>query len=59
MDKEYNEIFHQKKLRVVYESSDYVNPVTINAQPDLLIVGASIAKYSFLNDHHLPYLLKI
>jgi basic amino acid/polyamine antiporter, APA family len=56
---EYNEIFLSKETENNIESLTMLIQSTINAaQPDLLIVGASIAKYSFLNDHHLLHLLE-
>ncbi len=56
---EYNEIFLSKETESSIESLTMLIQSTINAaQPDLLIVGASIAKYSFLNDHHLLHLLE-
>lgn len=56
---EYNEIFLSKETENSIESLTMLIQSTINAaQPDLLIVGASIARYSFLNDHHLLHLLE-
>jgi amino acid transporter len=56
---EYNEIFLSKETENNIESLTMLIQSTINAaQPDLLIVGASIAKYSLLNDHHLLHLLE-
>lgn len=56
---EYNEIFLSKETENSIESLTMLIQSTINAaQPDLLIVGASIARYSFLNDHHLLRLLE-
>jgi hypothetical protein len=56
---EYNEIFLSKETENSIESLTMLIQSTINAaQPDLLIVGASIARYSFLNDHHLLHFLE-
>jgi amino acid transporter len=56
---EYNEIFLSKETENSIENLTMLIQSTINAaQPDLLIVGASIARYSFLNDHHLLHLLE-
>jgi APA family basic amino acid/polyamine antiporter len=56
---EYNEIFISKETESSIESLTMLIQSTINAaQPDLLIVGASIARYSFLNDPHLLHLLE-
>ena len=56
---EYNEIYLSKETENSIESLTMLIQSTINAaQPDLLIVGASIARYSFLNDHHLLHLLE-
>jgi basic amino acid/polyamine antiporter, APA family len=56
---EYSEIFLSKETENSIESLTMLIQSTINAaQPDLLIVGASIGKYSFLNDHHLLHLLE-
>lgn len=56
---EYNEIYLSKETETRIENLTMLIQSTINAaQPDLLIVGASIAKYSFLNDPHLLHLLE-
>ncbi len=56
---EYNEIYLSKETENSIESLTMLIQSTINAaQPDLLIVGASIARYSFLNDPHLLHLLE-
>jgi amino acid transporter len=56
---EYNEIYLSKETESSIESLTMLIQSTINAaQPDLLIVGASIARYSFLNDPHLLHLLE-
>lgn len=56
---EYNEIYLSKETENSIESFTMLIQSTINAaQPDLLIVGASIARYSFLNDPHLLHLLE-
>lgn len=56
---EYNEIYLSKGTESSIESLTMLIQSTINAaQPDLLIVGASIARYSFLNDPHLLHLLE-
>jgi basic amino acid/polyamine antiporter, APA family len=56
---EYNEIYLSKETENSIESMTMLIQSTINAaQPDLLIVGASIARYSFLNDPHLLHLLE-
>jgi amino acid transporter len=56
---EYNEIYLSKETENSIESLTMLIQSTINAaQPDLLLVGASIARYSFLNDHHLLHLLE-
>jgi APA family basic amino acid/polyamine antiporter len=56
---EYNEIYLSKETESSIESLTMLIQSTINAaQPDLLVVGASIAKYSFLNDPHLLHLLE-
>lgn len=56
---EYNEIYLSKETENSIESLTMLLQSTINAaQPDLLIVGASIARYSFLNDPHLLHLLE-
>jgi basic amino acid/polyamine antiporter, APA family len=56
---EYNEIYLSKETESSVESLTMLIQSTINAaQPDLLIVGASIARYSFMNDPHLLHLLE-
>jgi amino acid transporter len=56
---EYNEIYLSKETESSIESLTMLIQSTINAaQPDLLIVGASIGKYSFLNELHLLHLLE-
>jgi basic amino acid/polyamine antiporter, APA family len=56
---EYNEIYLSKETESNIESLTMLIQSTINAaQPDLLIVGASIARFSFLNDPHLLHLLE-
>jgi basic amino acid/polyamine antiporter, APA family len=56
---EYNEIYLSKETESSIESLTMLIQSTINAaQPDLLIVGASIARYSFMNDPHLLHLLE-
>ncbi len=56
---EYNEIYLSKETESSIENLTMLIQSTINvAQPDLLIVGASITKYSFLNDPHLLHLLE-
>lgn len=56
---EYNEIYLSKETESSTENLTMLIQSTINAaQPDLLIVGASIARYSFLNDPHLLHLLE-
>ncbi|MGH9951598.1 MAG: amino acid permease, partial [Nitrososphaeraceae archaeon] len=56
---EYNEIYLSKETESSIESLTMLIQSTINAaQPDLLIVGASIARYSFMNDPHLRHLLE-
>jgi len=56
---EYNEIYLSKETESSIENLTMLIQSTINAaQPDLLIVGASIARYSFLNDPHLLHLLE-
>jgi basic amino acid/polyamine antiporter, APA family len=56
---EYNEIHLSKQTESSIENLTMLIQSAINAaQPDLLIVGASIAKYSFLNDPHLLHLLE-
>jgi len=56
---EYNEIYLSKETESSIENLTMLIQSSINAaQPDLLIVGASIAKYSFLNDPHLLHLLE-
>lgn len=56
---EYNEIYLSKETESSMENLTMLIQSSINAaQPDLLIVGASIAKYSFLNDPHLLHLLE-
>ena len=56
---EYNEIHLSKETESSIENLTMLIQSSINAaQPDLLIVGASIAKYSFLNDPHLLHLLE-
>ena len=56
---EYNEIYLSKETESSIESLTMLIQSTINAaQPDLLIVGASVARYSFLNDPHLLHLLE-
>jgi basic amino acid/polyamine antiporter, APA family len=56
---EYNEIYLSKETENSIENLTMLIQSSINAaQPDLLIVGASIAKYSFLNDPHLLHLLE-
>jgi APA family basic amino acid/polyamine antiporter len=56
---EYNEIYLSKEIESSIENLTMLIQSTINAaQPDLLIVGASIAKYSFLSDLHLLHLLE-
>ena len=56
---EYNEIYLSKETENSIESLTMLLQSTINAaQPDLLIVGVSIARYSFLNDPHLLHLLE-
>ncbi len=54
---EYNEIYLSKETESSVESLTMLIQSTINAaQPDLLIVGASIARFSFMNDPHLLHL---
>jgi APA family basic amino acid/polyamine antiporter len=56
---EYNEIYLSKETESRIENLTMLIQSTINAaQPDLLIIGASIAKYSFLNDPHLLHLME-
>jgi basic amino acid/polyamine antiporter, APA family len=56
---EYNEIYLSKETESSIENLTMLIQSTINAaQPDLLIIGASIAKYSFLNDPHLLHLME-
>ena len=56
---EYNEIYLSKEAESSIENLTMLIQSTINAaQPDLLIIGASIAKYSFLNDPHLLHLME-
>jgi amino acid transporter len=56
---EYNDIYLSKETETSIENLTMLIQSTINAaQPDLLVVGASIAKYSFLNDPHLLHLLE-
>jgi basic amino acid/polyamine antiporter, APA family len=56
---EYNEIYLSKEIESSVENLTMLIQSTINAaQPDLLIVGASIAKYSCLSDPHLLHLLE-
>lgn len=56
---EYNEIYLSKEIESSIENLTMLIQSTINAaQPDLLIVGASIAKYSFLSDPNLLHLLE-
>lgn len=56
---EYNEIYLSKETESSVESLTMLIQSTINAtQPDLLIVGASIARYSIMNDPHLLHLLE-
>jgi len=56
---EYNEIYLSKETESSVESLTLLIQSTINAaQPDLLIVGASIARYSFMNDPRLLHLLE-
>jgi hypothetical protein len=56
---EYNEIYLSKETESSIENLTMLIQSSINAAlPDLLIVGASIAKYSFLNDPHLLHLLE-
>jgi len=56
---EYNEIYLSKETESSIENLTMLIQSTINAaQPDLLIIGASIARYSFLNDPHLLHLLE-
>ena len=56
---EYNEIYLSKETESSIENLTMLIQSTVNAaQPDLLIVGANIAKYSFLNDPHLLHLLE-
>jgi len=56
---EYNEIYLSKETESSIENLTMLIQSTVNAaQPDLLIVGASIARYSFLNDPHLLHLLE-
>lgn len=56
---EYNEIYLSKETESSIESLTMLIQSTINAaQPDLLIVGASIARYGFMNDPHLLHLLE-
>jgi APA family basic amino acid/polyamine antiporter len=56
---EYNEIYLSKEIESSIENLAMLIQSTINAaQPDVLIVGASIAKYSFLSDPNLLHLLE-
>ena len=56
---EYNEIYLSKETESSIQNLTMLIQSTINAaQPDLLIIGASIAKYSFLNDPHLLHLME-
>lgn len=56
---EYNEIYLSKETENSIENLTMLIQSSINAaQPDLLIVGAGIAKYSFLIDPHLLHLLE-
>lgn len=56
---EYNEIYLSKETESSIENLTMLIQSTINAaQPDLLIIGASIVKYSFLNDPHLLHLME-
>ena len=56
---EFNDIYLSKETETSIENLTMLIQSTINAaQPDLLVVGASIAKYSFLNDPHLLHLLE-
>lgn len=56
---EYNEIYLSKETESSIENLTMLIQSTINAaQPDLLIVGASIARFSFMNDPHLLHLLE-
>ena len=58
-DVEYNEIHLSKEIENSVENLTMLIQSTINAaQPDLLIIGASIAKYNFMNDPNLLHLLE-
>jgi basic amino acid/polyamine antiporter, APA family len=56
---EFNEIYMSKETERSIEKLTMLIQSTINAsQPDLLIVGASIGKYSFFSDLHLLHLIE-
>jgi APA family basic amino acid/polyamine antiporter len=56
---EFNEIYTSKETERSIEKLTMLIQSTINAsQPDLLIVGASIGKYSFFSDIHLLHLIE-
>jgi hypothetical protein len=58
-DVEYNEIHLSKEIENSVENLTMLIQSTLNAaQPDLLIIGASIAKYNFMNDPNLLHLLE-
>jgi APA family basic amino acid/polyamine antiporter len=56
---EYNEIYLSKETESSIEKLTMLIQSTINAsQPDLIIVGATIARYSFFSDPHLMHLIE-
>lgn len=58
-DVESNEIYLSKETENSIENLTVLIQSSINAsQPDLLVVGASIANFSFFNEPHLQHLLE-
>jgi APA family basic amino acid/polyamine antiporter len=56
---EFNDIYKSKETEGSIEKLTMLIQSTINAaQPDLLVVGASIGKYSFFSDPHLLHLIE-